>query len=126
MSVHRICEFDPFRTKKFADADRQTQTDRQTDADGKTDIEAQIVVWMGCICKKSVDMIVCNSFITISTLGGEKLLLSKEMQARDEAQLPPTEAEAASGQPAGQYLNPPKQRIFSSAWLGSWPFSVSS
>ena len=30
------------------------------------------------------------------------------MQARDEAQLPPTEAEAASGQPAGQYLNPPK------------------
>ena len=35
------------------------------------------------------------------------MLLSKEMQARDEAQLPPTEAEAASGQPAGQYLNPP-------------------
>ena len=34
------------------------------------------------------------------------------MQARDEAQLPPTEAEAASGQPAGQYLNPPKQSGF--------------
>ena len=40
------------------------------------------------------------------------MLLSKEMQARDEAQLPPTEAEAASGQPAGQYLNPPKQSGF--------------
>ena len=42
------------------------------------------------------------------------MLLSKEMQARDEAQLPPTEAEAASGQPAGQYLNPPKQSGFKS------------
>ena len=36
------------------------------------------------------------------------------MQARDEAQLPPTEAEAASGQPAGQYLNPPKRSGFNS------------
>ena len=48
------------------------------------------------------------------------------MQARDEAQLPPTEAEAASGQPAGQYLNPPKQsgfklKIYSCAWKTESP-----
>ena len=39
------------------------------------------------------------------------------MQARDEAQLPPTEAEAASGQPAGQYLNSPSQSGFRSKIL---------
>ena len=49
------------------------------------------------------------------------------MQARDEAQLPPTEAEAASGQPAGQYLNPPKQYGFISKTqllmsVKSWSF----
>ena len=37
MSVHRICEFDPFWTKKFI-----LQKDRQTET--RTDIEAQIVV----------------------------------------------------------------------------------
>ena len=59
--------------------------------------------------KKNLLPLILTFLILSSTLGGEKLLLSKEMQARDETQLPPTEAEAASGQPAGQYLNPPKQ-----------------
>ena len=36
MSVHRICEFDPFWTKKFADADRQTQKEADRRRQTKT------------------------------------------------------------------------------------------